>query len=157
MIWINKDNTKPLYILSIEDIILSIEDIIARSYSEDIRISKTNDILMFSVSGNIATLVKGSVNDKKHLMHRELLGVKLLYESEKPDIFAILFNDTRIIASDKKILLDTVRTILMKKEKNYFNDITRLDTLILAKRLYTIELRKMYRYFKTLHEKLKEI
>ena len=120
MIWINKDNTKPLYILSIEDIILSIEDIIARSYSEDIRISKTNDILMFSVSGNIATLVKGSVNDKKHLMHRELLGVKLLYESEKPDMFAILFNDTRIIASDKKILLDTVRTILMKKEKNYY-------------------------------------
>ena len=157
MIWINKDNTKPLYILSIENIILPIEDIIARSYSEDIRISKTNDILMFSVSGNIATLVKGSVNDKKHLMHRELLGVKLLYESEKPDMFAILFNDTRIIASDKKILLDTVRTILMKKEKNYFNDITRLDTLILAKRLYTIELMKMYRYFKTLHEKLKEI
>ena len=150
MIWINKDNTKPLYILSIEDII-------ARSYSEDIRVSKTNDILMFSVSGNIATLVKGSVNDKEHLMHRELLGVKLLYESEKPSMFAILFNDTRIIASDKKILLDTVRTILMKKEKNYFNDITRLDTLILAKRLYTIELRKMYRYFKTLHEKLKEI
>ena len=30
----------------------------------------------------------------------------------------------------------------MKKEKDYFNDITRLDTLILAKRL---------------HEKLKEI
>ena len=157
MIWINKDNTKPLYILSIENIILPIEDIIARSYSEDIRISKTNDILMFSVNGNIATLVKGSVNDKKHLMHRELLGVKLLYESEKPDMFAILFNDIRIIASDKKILLDTVRTILMKKEKNYFNDITRLDTLILAKRLYTIELMKMYRYFKTLHEKLKEI
>ena len=135
MIWINKDNTKPLYILSIEDII-------ERNYSEDIRISKTNDILIFSVNGNIATLVKGSVNDKEHLMNRELLGVKLLYESEKPDMFAILFNDTRIIASDKKILLDTVRTILMKKEKNYFNDITRLDTLILAKRL---------------HEKLKEI
>lgn len=136
---------------------MSIEDIIARSYSEDIRISKTNDILIFSVSGNIATLVKGSVNDKEHLMHRELLGVKLLYESEKPDMFAILFNDTRIIASDKKILLDTVRTILMKKEKDYFNGITRLDTLILAKRLYEIELRKMYRYFKTLHEKLKKI
>ena len=135
MIWINKDNTKSLYILSIEDII-------ERNYSEDIRISKTNDILIFSVNGNIATLVKGSVNDKEHLMHRELLGVKLLYESEKPDMFAILFNDTRIIASDKKILLDTVRTILMKKEKDYFNGITRLDTLILAKRL---------------HEKLKEI
>lgn len=150
MIWINKDNTKPLYLLSIEDII-------ARSYSENIRISKTNDILLFSVSGNVATLVKGSVNDKEHLMHRELLGVELLYESEKPDMFAILFNNTRIIASDKKILLDTVRTILLKKEKDYFKDITGLDTLRLVKRLYTTELRKMYRYFKTLHEKLKEI
>lgn len=150
MIWINKDNTKPLYLLSIEDII-------AKSYSRDIKISKTNDILLFSVSGNIATLVKGSVNDKEHLMHRELLGVELLYESEKPDMFAILFNNTRIIASDKKILLDTVRTILLKKEKDYFKNITGLDTLRLVKRLYTTELRKMYRYFKTLHEKLKEI
>ena len=150
MIWINKDNTKPLYLLSIENII-------ARSYSENIRISKTNDILLFSVSGNVATLVKGSVNDKEHLMHRELLGVEILYESEKPDMFAILFNNTRIIASDKKILLDTVRTILLKKEKDYFKDITGLDTLRLVKRLYTTELRKMYRYFKTLHEKLKEI
>lgn len=136
---------------------MSIENIIARSYSEDFRISKTNDILLFSVSGNIATLVKGSVNDKEHLMHRKLLGVELLYESEKPSMFAILFNNTRIIASDKKILLDTVRTILLKKEKDYFKDITGLDTLRLVKRLYTTELRKMYRYFKTLHEKLKEI
>ena len=150
MIWINKDNTKPLYLLSIEDLI-------AKSYSRDIKISKTNDILLFSVSGNVATLVKGSVNDKEHLMHRELLGVEILYESEKPDMFAILFNKTRIIASDKKILLDTVRTILMKKEKEYFNDITGLDTLRLVKTLYTTELRKMYRYFKTLHDKLKEI
>ena len=150
MIWINKDNTKPLYLLSIEDII-------ARSYSENFRISKTNDILLFSVSGNVATLVKGSVNDKEHLMHRELIGVELLYESEKPNMFAILFNKTRIIASDKKVLLDTVRTILMKKEKEYFNGITGLDTLKLVKTLYATELRKMYRYFKTLHEKLKEI
>lgn len=150
MIWINKDNTKPLYILSIEDII-------ARSYSEDFRISKTNDILLFSVSGNIATIVKGSVNDKEHLMHRELVGVELLYENEKPSMFAILFNKTRIIASDKKILLNTVRTILMKKEKEYFNNITRLDTLKLTKNIYITELRKMYRYFKTLHEKLKKI
>jgi hypothetical protein len=150
MIWINKDNTKPLYLLSIEDLI-------AKSYSRDIKISKTNDILLFSVSGNVATLVKGSVNDKEHLMHRELLGVEILYESEKPDMFAILFNKTRIIASDKKILLDTVRTILMKKEKEYFNDITGLDTLKLVKTLYTTELRKMYSYFKILHEKLKEI
>jgi hypothetical protein len=136
---------------------LSIEDLIAKSYSRDIKISKTNDILLFSVSGNVATLVKGSVNDKEHLMHRELLGVEILYESEKPDMFAILFNKTRIIASDKKILLDTVRTILMKKEKEYFNDITGLDTLKLVKTLYTTELRKMYSYFKILHEKLKEI
>lgn len=54
-------------------------------------------------------------------------------------------------------MLDAVRTILMKKEKEYFNDITELDTLKLVKTLYTTELRKMYRYFKTLHEKLKEI
>ena len=150
MIWINKDNTKPLYLLSIEDII-------ARSYSENIKISKTNDILLFSVSGNIATLVKGSVNDKEHLMHRELLGVELLYESEKPDMFAILFNKTRIIASDKKILLDTIRTILVKTEKELFNELTELDTAKLVKTLYSTELRKMYSYFKTLHEKLKEI
>ena len=150
MIWINKDNTKPLYLLSIENII-------ARSYSENFRISKTNDILLFSVSGNIATLIKGSVNDKEHLTHNQLLGVELLYESEKPSMFAILFNKTRIIASDKKILLDTVRTILLKKEKDYFNGITGLDTLKLVKNLYTTELRKMYKYFKTLHEKLKEI
>lgn len=150
MIWINKDNTKPLYLLSIEDLI-------AKSYSRDIKISKTNDILLFSVSGNVATLVKGSVNDKEHLMHRELLGVEILYESEKPDMFAILFNKTRIIASDKKILLDTVRTILVRTEKELFNELTELDTAKLVKTLYSTELRKMYSYFKTLHEKLKEI
>jgi hypothetical protein len=150
MIWINKDNTKPLYLLSIEDLI-------AKSYSRDIKISKTNDILLFSVSGNVATLVKGSVNDKEHLMHRELLGVEILYESEKPDMFAILFNKTRIIASDKKILLDTIRTILVRTEKELFNELTELDTAKLVKTLYSTELRKMYSYFKTLHEKLKEI
>ena len=150
MIWINKDNTKPLYLLSIEDII-------AHTYTRDIKISKTNDILLFSVTGNMATLIKGSVNDKEHLMHRELLGVELLYESEKPSMFAILFNKTRIIASDKKILLDTVRTILMRTEKELFNELTELDTAKLVKTLYSTELKKMYSYFKTLHEKLKEI
>ena len=150
MIWINKDNTKPLYLLSIEDIIV-------HTYTRDIKISKTNDILLFSVSGNMATLIKGSVNDKEHLMHRELLGVELLYESEKPSMFAILFNKTRIIASDKKILLDTVRTILMRTEKELFNELTELDTAKLVKTLYSTELKKMYSYFKTLHEKLKEI
>ena len=150
MIWINKDNTKPLYLLSIEDLI-------AKSYSRDIKISKTNDILLFSVSGNVATLVKGSTSDKKHLLHRELLGVNILYESEKPNMFSILFNNTRIIASDKKILLDAVRTILMRTEKKLFVNITKLDTLKLTKTIYITELKKMYRYFKTLHEKLKEI
>jgi hypothetical protein len=150
MIWINKDNTKPLYLLSIEDLV-------AKSYSRDIQISKTNDILLFSVSGNVATLVKGSVSDKEHLMHRELLGVELLYESEKPSMFAILLNNTRIIASDKKILLDTIRTILVRTEKELFNELTELDTAKLVKTLYSTELRKMYSYFKTLHEKLKEI
>lgn len=58
MIWINKENTKPLYLLSIEDIS-------AKIYPKVVNISKTNDILLFAVSGNVATLVKGSVNDKE--------------------------------------------------------------------------------------------
>jgi len=150
MIWINKDNTKPLYLLSIEDII-------AHTYTRDIQISKTNDILLFSVSGNVATLVKGSVNDKEHLISKRLLEVEILYKSEKPNMFAILFNNTRIIASDKKILLDAVRTMLMRTEKYYFKSITTLDTLKATKNIYIAELKKMYSYFKTLHEKLKEI
>ncbi len=150
MIWINKDNTKPLYLLSIENLI-------AKSYSRDIPISKTNDILLFSVTGNIATLVKGSVNDKEHLTHRQLLGVEILYESENPNMFAILFNNSRIIASDKKILLDVVRTILMRTEKYYFNTITKIGASKLTKNMYITELKKMYRYFRLLHEKLKEI
>lgn len=150
MIWINKDNTKPLYLLSIEDLI-------AKSYSRVARVSKTNDILLFSVTGNIATLVKGSVNDKEHLTHRQLLGVEILYESENPNMFAILFNNSRIIASDKKILLDVVRTILMRTEKYYFNTITKIGASKLTKNMYITELKKMYRYFRLLHEKLKEI
>lgn len=150
MIWINKDNTKPLYLLSIENLI-------TKSYSRDIPISKTNDILLFSVTGNIATLVKGSVNDKEHLTHRQLLGVEILYESENPNMFAIIFNDTRIIASDKKILLDVVRTILIRTEKYYFNTITKIGASKLTKNMYITELKKMYRYFRLLHEKLKEI
>lgn len=152
MIWINKDNTKPLYLLSIEGIIAH-----TYTYTRDIKISKTNDILLFSVSGNMATLIKGSVNDKEHLMHRELLGVELLYESEKPSMFAILFNNTRIIASDKKILLDTVRTILMKNQKIYLKKLIEKDKPEAIKRGYSSLLKELYKYFKTLHEKLKEI
>ncbi len=134
MIWINKDNTKPLYLLPIEGII-------AKSYSRDINISKTNDILLFSVSGNIATLVKGSVKDKEHHIHRQLLGVDILYESEKPNMFAILFNNTRIIASDKKILLDAVRTILMKNQKIYIKELTEKHILEVTIQMYIHKLK----------------
>jgi hypothetical protein len=146
MIWINKDNTKSLYLLSIENII-------AHTYTKHIPISKTNDILLFSVNGNVATLVKGSVNDKKHLTHKQLLGVRILYESEKPNMFAVLFNNTRIIASDKKILLDAVRTILVKTQKLYIKNII----LEVFKEVYTSKLKELYKYFKTLHDKLKEM
>ena len=150
MIWINKDNTKPLYLLSIEDII-------AHTYTRDIKISKTNDILLFSVTGNMATLIKGSVNDKEHLTGKRLLGVEILYENEKPNMFAILFNKTRIIASDKKILLDTIRTILMKNQKIYLKKLIEKDKPEVIKRGYSSLLKELYKYFKTLHEKLKEI
>ena len=150
MIWINKDNTKPLYLLSIEDIIV-------HTYTRDIKISKTNDILLFSVTGNMATLIKGSVNDKEHLTGKRLLGVEILYENEKPNMFAILFNKTRIIASDKKILLDTIRTILMKNQKIYLKKLIEKDKPEVIKRGYSSLLKELYKYFKTLHEKLKEI
>ena len=151
MIWINKDNTKPLYLLSIERLL-------AQLYSTDaIRVSKTKDILFFSVSGSTATLVKGSINNKENMIQRQLLGVHILYENEKPNMFAVVFGGNRIIASDKKILLDTIRTILVRTEKELFNELTELDTAKLVKTLYSTELRKMYSYFKTLHEKLKEI
>lgn len=150
MIWINKDNTKPLYLLSIENIIV-------HTYTRDIKISKTNDILLFSVSGNMATLIKGSVNDKEHLTGKRLLGVEILYGNEKPNMFAILFNNTRIIASDKKILLDAVKTILMKKQKIYLKKLIEKDTPEIIKEIYISQLKELYKYFKTLHEKLKEI
>ena len=150
MIWINKDNTKPLYLLSIENII-------THTYTRDIPISKTNDILMFSVTNNVATLVKGSLNDKEHLTHRQLLGVELLYESEKPSMFAILFNNTKIIASDKKILLDAVKTILVENQKIYLKELIEKDIPEVIIEVYISHIKKLYKYFKTLHEKLKEI
>jgi hypothetical protein len=72
MTWINKDNTKPLYLLSIESLLV-------RLYSTDnIEVSKTKDILLFSVNGSTATLVKGSINDKENMIHRQLLDVSIL-------------------------------------------------------------------------------
>lgn len=147
MIWINKDNTKPLYLLSIENIITS-------TYNRDIQISKTNDILLFSVNGNMATLVKGSVNDKEHLIHRQLLGVELLYESEKPDMFAIVFKKTRIIASDKKVLLDAVRTLLKNREKHCIEMMKEMNTSRLLVNIYANKIKSIHEYFKALHKKL---
>lgn len=148
MIWINKDNTKPLYLLSIESLL-------GHLYSTDnIRVSKTKDILLFSVNGNIATLVKGSVNDKEHLIHRQLLGVELLYESEKPDMFAIVFNKNRIIASDKKVLLDTIREILKNREKHCIEMMKEMNTSRLLVNIYANEIKSIHEYFKALHKKL---
>ena len=148
MIWINKDNTKPLYLLSIERLL-------AQLYSTDaIRVSKTKDILLFSVNGSTATLVKGSINDKENMIQRQLLGVELLYESEKPDMFAIVFNKNRIITSDKKILLDTIRTILKNREKHCIEMMKEMNTSRLLVNIYANEIKSIHEYFKALHKKL---
>lgn len=148
MTWINKDNTKPLYLLSIESLLVQL-------YSTDnIEVSKTKDILLFSVNGNIATLVKGSVNDKEHLIHRQLLGVELLYESEKPDMFAVVCNKTRIIASDKKVLLDTIREILKNREKHCIKMMKEMCFSRLLVNIYANEIKSIHEYFKALHKKL---
>lgn len=149
MTWINKDNTKPLYLLSIESLLVQL-------YSTDnIEVSKTKDILLFSVNGNIATLVKGSVNDKEHLIHRQLLGVELLYESEKPDMFAVVCNKTRIIASDKKVLLDTIREILKNREKHCIKMMKEMFFSRLLVNIYANEIKSIHEYFKALHKELK--
>ena len=149
MIWINKDNTKPLYLLSIESLLVQL-------YSTDnIEVSKTKDILLFSVNGNVATLVKGSINDKEHLIPRQLLGVELLYESENPDMFAIVCNKTRIIASDKKVLLDTIRTLLKNREKHCIEMMKEMNTSKLLVNIYANEIKSIHEYFKALHKELK--
>lgn len=151
MIWTNKDNTKPLYLLSIESLLTQL-------YSTDnIEVSKTKDILLFSVNGNIATLVKGSINDKENMIQRQLLGVELLYESEKPDMFAIVFNKNRIITSDKKILLDTIRTLLKNREKHCIEMMKEMNTSRLLVNIYANEIKSIHEYFKALHKELKEI
>jgi hypothetical protein len=149
MTWINKDNTKPLYLLSIERLL-------AQLYSTDaIRVSKTKDILLFSVNGSTATLVKGSINDKEHLIQRQLLGVELLYESEKPNMFAIVFNKNRIIASDKKVLLDTIREMLKIREKHCIEMMKDTNTSRLFVKIYANEIKNIHEYFKALHKELK--
>ena len=148
MIWINKDNTKPLYLLSIESLLVQL-------YSTDnIKVSKTKDILLFSVSGSTATLLKGSINNKENIIRRQLLDVRILYESEKPNMFAVMFGGNRIITSDKKLLLDTVRTILKDREKHCIEMIKDNNTSRLFVKLYANEIKSIHEYFKALHKKL---
>lgn len=151
MIWTNKDNTKPLYLLSIERLL-------SQLYSTDaIRVSKTKDILFFSVSGSTATLLKGSINNKENMIQRQLLGVHILYESEKPNMFAVVFGGNRIIASDKKLLLDAVRAILKNREKRCLEMMKEKNTSRLFVKLYANEIKSIHEYFKALHKELKYI
>lgn len=148
MIWINKDNTKPLYLLSLESLLVQL-------YSTDnIEVSKTKDILLFSVNGSTATLVKGSINDKENMIHRQLLDVRILYQSEKPNMFAIVSNGNKIIASDKKVLLDTIRTLLKNREKNCIKMMKEMNTSKLIVSIYANEIKSIHKYFKALHKKL---
>ena len=148
MIWINKDNTKPLYLLSIERLL-------AQLYSTDaIKVSKTKDILFFSVNGSTATLLKGSINNKENMIQRQLLNVRILYESEKPNMFAVMFGVNRIIASDKKLLLDTVRTILKDREKRCIEMMKDTNTSRLFVKIYANEIKSIHEYFKALHKEL---
>lgn len=150
MMWINPDNTKPLYLLSLENII-------TETYNE-VKLSKTNDILAFSMDkdNNIASLVKGNTQDKEHLTHKQLIGVRILYHSDKPSMFAIDFRGTRIIASDKKLLLDTVRHILARKKQNTFKCLQYPQTT-LTRTLYKTRLNDINKYFKKLSYELKNI
>jgi hypothetical protein len=149
MTWINPNNTKPLYMLSLENII-------TETYNE-VKLSKTNDILIFSVDNNIASLVKGSTQDKKHLTHRQLMGVRILYQNDKPSMFAINFNGTRIIASDKKLLLDTVRHILTRRKQSLFKLLQYSQQTRLTIALYKTRLNNINKYFKKLSYELKHI
>ena len=149
MTWINPNNTKPLYMLSLENII-------TETYNE-VKLSKTNDIFIFSVDNNIASLVKGSTQDKKHLTHRQLMGVRILYQNDKPSMFAINFNGTRIIASDKKLLLDTVRHILTRRKQSLFKLLQYSQQTRLTIALYKTRLNNINKYFKKLSYELKHI
>ena len=149
MTWINPTNTKPLYLLSLENII-------TETYN-NVKLSKTNDILIFSVDNNVASLVKGNTQDKEHITHRQLMGVRILYQNDKPSMFAINFSGTRIIASDKKLLLDTVRHILTRRKQNLFKCLQDPQQTALTRALYKTTLNNINRYFKKLSYELKNI
>jgi hypothetical protein len=88
------------------------------------------------------------------MIQRQLLGVELLYQSEKPDMFAIVFNKNRIIASDKKVLLDTIREILKNREKHCIEMMKDMSTSRLVINIYANEIKSIHEYFKALHKKL---
>lgn len=149
MTWINPDNTKPLYLLSLENII-------TETYN-NVKLSKTNDILIFSVDNNVASLIKGNIQDKEHITHRQLMGVRILYQNDKPSMFAINFSGTRIIASDKKLLLDTVRHMLTRKKQNSFKYLQEPQPTALTRAFHKTRLNNINRYFKKLSYELKNI
>ena len=121
------------------------------------KLSKTNDILIFSVDNNVASLVKGNTQDKEHLIHRRLMGVEILYQNDKPSMFAINFSETRIIASDKKLLLDITRYILTKTKQNIFKCLQDPRQTALTRALYKTTLNNINTYFKKLSYELKNI
>lgn len=153
MIWINKDNTKPLYLLSVENILLD-------AYSENIEITKTNEIIQLSVNGNVASLIKKTKNDFEIDIEQEpiqLLGAKIIYECDKPNLFAISVNDNKIISNDKKILLDIIRTILTRIERSLLKLIMKYSTSEEMRKLCVETIKKAHKTFKIMHEKIKEI
>ena len=149
MIWLNPTNTKPLYLLSIENIITETDN--------NVKLSKTNDILIFTLDNNIASLVKGNTQDKKQLIHKQLMGVRILYQNDKPSMFAINFNGSRIIASDKKLLLDIIRNILTRKKQYIDKYLQNPQLTPLLRTLYNTKLNDMNKYFKQLSYELKNI
>ena len=89
------------------------------------------------------------------MIQRQLLDVRIIYQSEKPDMFAIVFNKNRIIASDKKVLLDTIREILKNREKHCIEMIKEMNTSRLLVNIYANEIKSIHEYFKALHKELK--
>jgi hypothetical protein len=85
------------------------------------------------------------------------MGVRILYQNDKPSMFAINFSGTRIIASDKKLLLDTVRGILTRKKQSIFRAQQYPSQTNLIRTLYKTRLNNINKYFKKLSYELKNI
>lgn len=151
MIWKNEDK-KPLYLLSVENILVD-------TYLENIEITKTNEIIQLSVNGNVASLIKETKNDFNIIERKpmQLSGAEILYECDKPNLFAIAVNDNKIISNDKKILLDILRTILTRIERSLLKIMMKCSTSENTRKLCVESIKKGHKSFKIIHEKLKKI